>query len=366
MKIRAGTIGSRIGSVAGPEGEKARAEKVQAGKTPAEKEMTLTNPLRSLRRRVLTPDDSETELSVRGFHEKDPDARDLLETVGRTFLRGYAYAAECREPAEAEERLETIPVRFRGFAYEGAAMGFAVRDGLPFGRHDLVETFLRGRGRDHVYMVYVGVGWAMARLPRFRWPVVDVKDPLLRWLVLDGYGFHQAYFKTEKYITQQYQEPRFPWPADGPGWYIDRAIDQGIGRAMWFVGGTDPDRVAAMIEAFPEGRRGDLYSGAGLAATYAGGVTEEELRAFADRAGPFLPQVAQASAFAATARLEAGLLVPHTDLATRVFCGLPAEQAHATSAAAKPVPPFTGDTPPYEVWRQHLVARFALAEGSRP
>jgi len=330
----------------------------------AEKEATMTNPLRSLRRRILTPSDSETELSVRGFHEKDPESRDLLETVGRMFLRGYAYAAECREPAEAEERLEALPTRFRGVAYEGAGMGFAVRDGLPFGRHDFVETFLRGRGRDHIYMVYVGVGWAMARLPRFRWPVVNVEDPLLRWLVLDGYGFHQAYFKTDKYVHGQYQEQRFPWPPEGPQWYVNDAIDQGIGRAMWFVCGTDPELVASTFEKFPEARRPSLYSGAGLAATYAGGVTQEELSLFAERAGKYLPNVAQASAFAATARVEAGLLVPHTDLATMVFCGLPALEAHEVSEAAKPVPPFTGDVPPYEVWRRRLAERFAVSEGS--
>ena len=305
----------------------------------------MTSMLRSLRRRILTPNDSETLLSVRGFHEKTPEARDLLETVGRMFLRGYAYAAECREPEEAQERLEELPTRFRGFAYEGAGMGFAIRDGLPFGRHDLVETFLKGNARDHVYMVYVGVGWAMARLPRRRWPIVDVKDPLLRWLVLDGYGFHQAYFKTEKYVTQQFREPSFPWPADGPKWYSDQAIDQGIGRAMWFIAGTDPELLATMIDKFPRERHGDLYSGAGLAATYAGGVTEQELTSFAKHAGEHLPQVAQASAFAATARLEAGLVVPHTDLATEVLCGMSAVDAHNTSEATKPQPPYTGDVP---------------------
>ncbi len=33
-------------------------------------------------------------------------------------------------PDDAEERLEKIPRQFRGFAYEGAGMGFAVRDAL--------------------------------------------------------------------------------------------------------------------------------------------------------------------------------------------------------------------------------------------
>jgi hypothetical protein len=327
--------------------------------------MKVFSWLRSLRRRILTPNDSETELSVRGFHAKDEKSKELLETVGRTFLRGYAFAAEARHPAQAEERLEDIPQRFRGFAYEGAAMGFAVRDGLPLGRHDLVDTFLKGRARDHVYMVYVGVGWAMARLPRFRWPAVDVSDPLLRWLVLDGYGFHQAYFKTEKYVHHQYREPSFPWPADGPSWYADRAIDTGIGRAMWFIGGTDPDRVADLIDAFPAERRADLYSGAGLAATYAGGVDERELLDFRDRCGPHLPMAAQAAAFAATARIEAGLLVPHTDLATMVLCGMPAAEAHAASAAARPAPPFTGEVPAYELWRQRVGAAFAAAAEER-
>lgn len=325
----------------------------------------MTSWLRSLRRRILTPPDSETEVSIRGFHVKDETSREILETVGRYFLRGYAYAAEAGRPVEAEEHLEQIPTRFRGFAYEGAGMGFAIRDGLPGGRHDHVETFLKGRARDHVYMVYVGVGWAMARLPRFRWPVVDVKDPLLRWLVLDGYGFHQAYFKTEKYVHQQYREPSFPWPADGPAWYADRIIDTGIGRAMWFIGGTDPHRVADLIDAFPEERRADLYSGAALAVTYAGGVQEQEVLDFRDRCGSYLPLVAQASAFAATARVETGLLSPHTDMATRLLCGVSAQEACEICATSRPTPPFTGDLPAYEVWRQRIGAALVPAAEER-
>ncbi|HEU4424939.1 MAG TPA: DUF1702 family protein, partial [Pilimelia sp.] len=228
--------------------------------------------MRALRRRIITPNVSATRLDVRGFRVKSPEARELLETIGRSFLAGYAYAAEARTATDAEEPLESVPAQFRGFAYEGAAMAFAVLDALPFGGGGRVEKFLTGRAANHVYMVYVGVGWAMARVPRFRWSKLYAPDPLLRWLALDGYGFHQAYFHTDRYVHQQYQEPRFPWPADGPAWYAARAIDQGIGRAMWFVGGADAELVATMIDKFPEQRRADLYSGAGLAATYAGGA----------------------------------------------------------------------------------------------
>lgn len=295
---------------------------------------------------------------MRGFHEKSPASRELLETVGRMFLAGYAFAAQARTPADAEEHLEGIPSQFRGFAYEGAAMGFAVRDGLPLGSSRHVSRFLAGRADEHVYMAYVGIGWAMARLPRFRWPDAAKLDPLLRWLVLDGYGFHQAYFHTRRYVQDQYVDAGFPWPADQQRWYANRAIDQGIGRAMWFIAGTDGQLAATMIDKFAEERRPDLYSGAGLAATYAGGGDEGELRAFWDRAGIYRPQVAQACAFAAEARVRADLVVPHTQVATRVFCDMTPEQAAQVSADVRPDRPVQGDLPAFEVWRQRIANQF--------
>lgn len=319
---------------------------------------------RALRRRLLTPDISATKLATRGFHEKSPAARELLEKIGEIFLTGYGRAAEARTSAEVEERLERIPAQFRGFAYEGAAMGFAVRDALPLGGGGRFNRLLSGRGDAHIYMAYVGLGWAMARVPRFRWPKGDALDPLLRWLVLDGYGFHQAYFHTDKYIHEQYQDPRFPWPQPGVS-YANRAIDQGIGRALWFVGGTDADLVATLIDKYPESRRADLYSGAGLAATYAGGADAMELEMFLCRARDYRPQVAQGAAFAAEARVRAGLVVPHTHVAARVFTGLSPFEAARVTHNARPNPSAEGALPAYEVWRQRIAQEFAPVGGVR-
>jgi enediyne biosynthesis protein E3 len=325
----------------------------------------LAGTLRSLRRRILTPDVSATKLDKRGFYDKSTEARKLLESVGQSFLTGYAYAAEARSPAEAHEQLETVPVQFRGFAYEGAAMSFTIMDLIPLGGRGRFSNFVSGPARDHIYMAYIGGGWALARLPRFLWPRLPELDPLLRWLVLDGYGFHQAYFHTAKYVHGQFQEPRFPWPADGPRWYADRAIDLGIGRAMWFVGGASADQVATLIERFPQSRRADLYSGAGLAATYAGGADEEELRLFAKRAGTHRAQVAQGSAFGATAREQAGLTTDHTRLATRVFCDMTPSQAMQVCAEAIPNPADSADSavPAYEEWRQRIVGKLGSSAG---
>lgn len=321
----------------------------------------MTSIWRKLRRRVLTPPMSETKLATRGFHEKNTEARILLETVGEMFLTGYAYAAETKYVEDAVERLEQLPVRFRGFAYEGAGMGFAMRDGLPFGGR-LTEKFLAtAKGDEQVYIIYVGIGWAMARLPRMRWAKVTAAatDPLLRWLVLDGYGFHQAYFHTKRYVEEQYQELDFPWPGGVAGSYARHGIDQGIGRAMWFIAGSDADLCVNMIEKFEPERHSDLYSGAGLAATYAGGAQEDELRVLKDRAGEFSSYVAQGSAFAAECRVRADLIIPHTEMAARFFCDMSARDAAAVTERMRPNPVVDSAVPAFEVWRDRIAGQFA-------
>jgi hypothetical protein len=206
----------------------------------------------------------------------------------------------------------------------------------------------------------------MARLPRFRWSRITVADPLLQWLVLDGYGFHQAYFATQQYVTAHYREPGLPWPVNGPRWYAQHAIDQGIGRALWFIGGADAEQVTGLIGGFPAERQADLYSGAGLAATYAGGASPAELSLLADRAGTHLPQLMQGVVFAATARYETDLVVPHTEAATKQLCGMtPAEAAQLSldcrpGRAGEPAAD-EDDLPAYEVWRRSLASTLATA-----
>jgi len=322
----------------------------------------------TLRRRVLTPSTSQTKLAKRGFYEKSDEAKELLETVGAMFLAGYAYAAEAKQAVDAETGLESLPRGYRGFAYEGAGMGFAIRDAIGPRRRHMTADLIAGRGADHIYMIYVGVGWALARLPRALWGRMtdSLDDPVLRWLILDGYGFHQAYFHTKRYVDQQFVADDFPWPAEGPATYANRVIDQGIGRAMWFVNGADPQRVADAVDAFPEARRGDLYAGSALAATYAGGLDEAELLMFKQRARHHLPQVAQASAFAATARVVAGLETTHTGLATGILAGVSPEDAARVSLSSMPGPTerTRGGEPAFEVWRQRIASELMARSSS--
>jgi enediyne biosynthesis protein E3 len=210
-------------------------------------------------------------------------------------------------------------------------------------------------------MSYIGVGWACARLPRWRWHAVLPADPVLGWLVLDGYGFHQAYFHTRRYVHEM-QVDRFIGARFGrPAGHADRVVDQGIGRALWFVEGTDVQRVADRIGTFPEHRRADLWSGAALAATYAGGAGEPELARFWTVAEKYRPNVAQGCAFAAEARLMADLVTEHTALATAAFCAMTPQQAAAVVRLARiGLPPDSSESA-YAVWRERITERFLSA-----
>jgi hypothetical protein len=308
-----------------------------------------------LRCRIFLPDQSEVTFEKRGFYASDPVRQGNLEEVATKFLEGFAYGMGGRSLPDIESSLETIEPVFRGFAYEGCAMAFAVRDGIaPVNRH-WVRDLLASRGAAHVYMAYIGVGWAMARLPRVRWRAIAPRDPFLGWLALDGYGFHQAFFHTKKYVDGQYQAAIPGWPSD----YANRVADQGIGRALWFVNGSDVAHVADTIGKFAPSRQADLWSGAGLASVYAGGASTGELEEMVRLAGPFRSNAAQGAAFAAGARVMPGLVTPGTELGVKVHCGMSAAEASAvTDEAREGLPGTDGPVPAYELWRERIRKRF--------
>jgi hypothetical protein len=313
-------------------------------------------PMGALRRRIFTPDSSEVTFEKRGFHVSGPEQQANLEKVGSMFLEGFSYGISGRDIPAIESALETVPSSFRGFAYEGCTMALAVRDALLPARRHWVRDFIAGPAAPHIYMAHVGIGWAMARLPAVRWRAIMPEDEVLGWLALDGYGFHQAYFRTAQYVTRQHQARLPVWqPAD----YANRAVDQGIGRALWFVNGSDVQLVADGIARFAPARHGDLWSGVGLASVYAGGAEPADLKLMGELAGQHRPDVAQGAAFAAKARLLAGLVTPHTEVAVRVYCEMSVEEAAAvTEEAIEVLLSPSGPVPGYELWRQRIRKQF--------
>jgi hypothetical protein len=179
--------------------------------------------------------------------------------------------------------------------------------------------------------------------------------PLYGWLALDGYGFHEGFFHATEYLDEQRLAP-------GLSSHAQRVFDQGLGRSMWFSQGSDPERLSAAVARFPAPRREDLWSGAGLAAAYAGGVSRNVLEQLREHAAGYEPDLAQGVAFAAKARQRAGNMVPHTDLACDVFCRLRADEAAAITDRCLQDLPADGAEPAYQVWRRRIREQFATAD----
>lgn len=305
----------------------------------------------SIRRRLLGLQPEETSFARRGFRGATAELRARLEQVGATFVDGYHAALAHNSPGAVARELSGVELDLCGFAFEGAAMGLALRDRLTPWRANRVHEFLRGAGDAHAYMIHVGVGWVWARMP-FGFRRARLKlDPLLGWLAFDGWGFHEGFFHWPKYISGQ--------PAPGRLNADERRVfDQGLGRSFWFVNGGDPDLIARTIADFSRERQPDLWSGIGLAATYAGIVSEAVLTDLIARAGANSPPLAQGSAFAAKARQRAGNLTEYTARATRVLCQMSAPDAARLCDTTLENLPASSAPPAYQIWRQRIQDHF--------
>jgi hypothetical protein len=324
-----------------------------------------TTMLGAIRKRLLTPPMDATSFATRGFPVDTP-ARAVLEETARHVTMGFEIAIEQKSVEAVGERLELLENQFRGLGYEGAGMALALRDAMSPrpGTRKLDDFYgVGGPGAHQIFMGYIGIGFALSYLPRSLWrrAMPDQsrlpESPAVSWMILDGYGFHEAYFKTDKWVHQQYLSPPLPWR--GPHDYVLRVIDQGVGRAMWFVNGGDVDRLTAMIRDFAPGRASDLWCGAALAATYAGGVGEEELVKFAKNSWEFRAEVAQGAVFAIKQRVLSDLVTAHTELASQVFCERSAESAADLTEPARADLPEGSSIPAYEIFRQRIQSHFS-------
>lgn len=314
------------------------------------REFTVNRHLTMLRKRMLRISLDEVTFTRRGFYDEGRGAMTRLEHVGTVFLHGY-HAALNDEGCEAlASDLDTIEREFRGFAYEGAAMGLALLDQLSLRNHNRLLSFLNGVGSKHTYMIHVGVGWAIARVPWLRGNLdraIAHLDPLLRWLAADGKGFSDFYFGSSWFLTRPERLNRLKG-------YARQAYAQGVGRSLWFVMGANVDRITRAISTLPQQLHGDLWSGAGLACAMAGGSDCSVVERLRTASGNYRADMAQGAAFAAKTRQRAGSLTEHTEMACQVICGLSANAAAELTDQMLLDLPEDAAAPSYEIWRRRI------------
>ncbi len=137
----------------------------------------------STRRLLLTPSLAEVTFARRGFPAASAgpvasapaasSAIQQLEAIPQAVICGFEWGIDARDLWETERRLELVDAAMRGFAYEGVTMAFTVLDAM--GRGHRTRDLLLGPGRRHIFLAYIGMGFAMARLPRPLWKK-DIPD----------------------------------------------------------------------------------------------------------------------------------------------------------------------------------------------
>lgn len=303
-------------------------------------------------RRLLSLSSDEATFAKRAFRAADPTKQAVLEAIGETFILGYNAALNAEAADDVFPLILGLPPSRRGFAAEGAAMGFAVADALPF-RTPRLPAYLAAAEPRYAYLAHVGVGWAMARLPWRRKALWSQLDPLLRWLAFDGMGFHDTYFSPRR-VQSGWRRQRIG--------YAVRAYDQGIGRALWFVSCGGVDDASRLISQFAPERQGDLWSGLGLAMTYAGAFEASEVATALSNAAEHRAKFVQGAAFACEARTLARDIPAHTEFVARSLTGHDAVALAICVRDARPTPPIDDHrpTPAYETWRSDVAGQMAF------
>lgn len=317
---------------------------------------STTTILRSLVPRLLGLSADQASFQARGFATPHSPAQQSLETVGRTFIGGYNAALAAQHLDSVIQYIRGLPLDERGFAAEGAAMGVAVVDALPF-RKPMLPSFVAALDSRYTYLVHVGCGWAIARVPWRRKQILASLNTVHGWLAIDGLGFHDTYFYHKRILAG--------WRREQSG-YAARAYDQGVGRALWFVAGGSTASAIRLILGFPYERRSDLWSGLGLAMAYAGPAGQTEAAAALAAADRDAASFAQGVAFACEAH-ALGLHAPiHADVLARSIWDLSAsELAGLVRDARAGLSATPSDPPQYQNWRDSVSQAFLSARRDR-
>ncbi|MEO1296505.1 MAG: DUF1702 family protein [Cyanobacteria bacterium J06636_16] len=293
------------------------------------------------------------------FPGEESSARKQLRQVTYSFVQEYNTALEVGPSSVLNSTLKAMDPDMQGFACEGIGMALTVIDyTTPWNRYRL-QDFAEGAGKAHSDLVHVGAGFAMAILPGGMSAFLPKMNPMQRWLSLDGLGCYHGMFNWQSSVERS----RIPPYITG---YAARAFDQGLGRSIWFGHSADIDAIVDTVKSFETKRQFDLWSGIGVASTYAGGTSADDLEKLLKASGSHHQALSQGAAIAARFRARGGNLNQHTDIACRILCGVSAaDAAHIAETtrlelSVDVLEAVDVKQPVYEVWRQKLAANLIV------
>ncbi len=275
------------------------------------------------------------------------------ESIQSIFLDTQLfYATHDNRPALIEYLEKTEP-EFRSIAYESASMAIAIKNFEDGGFPDKWLAFANGAARAHTAQVYVGLGWAIAKLNLSFLETVKDLDTKLYFRIADGCGYYDGSFRRRPTVLSQ-QLPVYLPAAAMP------IYDQGIGRSIWYTAKTDINKIRSVIETFAANRQPDLWRGIGIAVAYVGGCSDEDLKTLLQYAATNGPQLAYGAALAARSRIQANTMTADTDCCSRLWFTLTARELNLF-----PLSPTDIDDDEFEIiylnWINKIEERLAVS-----
>jgi len=227
-----------------------------------------------------------------------------------------------------EAYLANLDPDMRGFAVEGVGMGLLTREVAGDGE-GMLDRFLSRTGARFSGLGYTGVGLGLVhnRMPLDP-AILDRWSGLGRWMVLDGLGFWSGKLDWQRHGLDLQLHP-------GVGESHRPIFDRGLGRSAWFENGTVVNRVADWVRSVPEERRADVALGVGVAATFTGGVEENELHALVALLPEHRADLAAGAINAAETRLAAGIDTPYTHRAVQALAQMSVQEAHDVARSSR-------------------------------
>jgi len=226
-----------------------------------------------------------------------------IDTIVNTFKAAREVAEREGRSTMLSEHLASSNTYFRSVAFEGAAMGLALRD------VSIWKEFLAHEGESHAVQVHIGLGWALAEQQQ---SVPVDAEWLDRDSVLDGYGYYHGLFRRRLSIRTQ-GIPEGLNDAQLP------AFDRGMGRSIWYITKGDVEVLKRITDAFAENRQPNLWRGIGIAVAFVGACNDLLLGQVASASSTYGPQLLEGAQRALRSRTQAGTPTADAEYTARLW-----------------------------------------------
>ncbi len=274
-----------------------------------------------------------------------------MDAIQNNFLHVQDIFFESPNWKQHVAELEAADIEFRSIAYESASMSIVLEDLKQGEQLTNWFQFLNESASAHATQVHVGLGWAFAQALKNPMPYLSELHPMMRYRVLDGYGYYEGIFRRRRSIINHLK-------LEAADAIASAALDQGLGRSIWYLNKGIIDDAKTMIEGFAIGRQKDLWRGLGIAIAYVGGCDEDTLGEIFSKADSFKTQLATGAAMALVSRDSAKYISTDTELACKVWCKQDAEQILELNNAIKSKLDLQSDDA-YEKWISELEKSFS-------